>query len=232
MSDGSGADCLDAIEIETGDEPAFTVIWLHGLGADGNDFVPLVPQLSLPQATRFVFPHAPVRPVTINGGYRLRAWYDILALDRFATEDAAGIVASAEALRALVARERARGVPPKRIVVAGFSQGGAIALYTALHGREKYAGVLALSTYLPLSGELQAPGRKVNTSAPIMMAHGWQDPVIAITMGERARDQMVAAGADVDWRAYNMPHSVCPEQVRDISAWLAARQQAAQGRFG
>ncbi len=187
--------------------------------------MPIVPELRLPEPTRFLFPNAPVRPVTINGGYRMRAWYDILSFDRTAGEDASGIEASATLLRDLVAREEARGIATTRIVLAGFSQGGAIVLHTALTGRETFAGVLALSTYLPLARQTLAAGQHVNTTTPVWMAHGIHDPVIDFGTGERSRDALTGAGVTVEWHAYSMPHSVCPDEIRDIAAWLADLQK-------
>ena len=218
---------FDGIEIETGTEPRFAIIWLHGLGADGNDFVPLAAELRLPLPTRFVFPHAPVRPVTINGGYRMRAWYDILSFDRGAAEDAAGIEASSEFVATLVEREAARGVPPERVVVAGFSQGGAIALHTLLTTQSRLAGVVALSTYLPLADRLLA-GRPDGGTAPAWMAHGNHDPVIDISFGRRSYERLRAAGVDVEWHAYQMPHSVCPEEIRDVGGWLTGLMRQSQ----
>jgi phospholipase/carboxylesterase len=227
MTDPESDSEFDGVEIETGPNPRFAVIWLHGLGADGNDFVPIVPELGLSVATRFVFPHARIRPITINGGYRMRAWYDIYSFDRNALEDVVGIDASAHTLRALVGRERSRGIGPASIVLAGFSQGGAIVLHTALTGSETYAGILALSTYLPLAATTLGGGNTINTTTPIWMAHGTHDPVIDIGTGEKSRNAMSAAGASVDWHVYTMPHAVCADEIRDIAAWLTARQRAA-----
>jgi phospholipase/carboxylesterase len=213
---------LDAIEVTTGDSPRLAVLWLHGLGADGNDFEPIVPELKLRVPVRFVFPHAPVRPVTINGGMRMRAWYDILGFDRRAKEDAAGIRASAAALTELVDREVERGMPSDRIVLAGFSQGGAIALHTALREPRPLAGVLALSTYLPLSSTLATERSAANAGIPLFMAHGTDDPVLPLSLAESSRRALEALGYAVDWHAYPMAHSVCMEEVGAIGAWLAA----------
>jgi phospholipase/carboxylesterase len=212
---------LETIEIETGPRPRATVIWLHGLGADGHDFEPVVPELGLPasQPVRFVFPHAPIRPVTINMGMRMRAWYDILQLGG-GPEDEAGIRASQSLLEDLISREGKRGIPHNRIVLAGFSQGGAIALQTALRRRERLAGVLALSTYLPLAGFLQKEASAENRGLPIFMAHGTLDPMIPIDRAERSRDALAALGYPVEWREYAMPHSVCAEELADIAAFL------------
>ena len=213
---------LDAIEITTGDAPRLAVLWLHGLGADGHDFEPIVPELRLRVPVRFVFPHAPVRPVTINGGMAMRAWYDILGFDRRAKEDAAGIRASAAAVTELVGRELERGMPSERIVLAGFSQGGAIALHTALRSPTPLAGVLALSTYLPLAATLAGERSAANASIPLFMAHGTDDPVLPLELAETSRRALEALGYVVDWHAYPMAHSVCMEEVRTIGAWLEA----------
>jgi phospholipase/carboxylesterase len=213
---------LDAIEITTGDEPALSVLWLHGLGADGHDFEPIVPELSLRIPVRFVFPHAPVRPVTINGGMAMRAWYDILGFDRHAREDAAGIRASAAGVTWLIDRELERGMRSERIVLAGFSQGGAIALHTALREPRPLAGVLALSTYLPLAASVTAERSSANAGLPIFMAHGTADNVLPLSLAETSRDALQALGYLVEWHAYPMAHSVCMEEVRAIAAWLSA----------
>ena len=211
---------LDAIEIETARNPSASVIWLHGLGADGNDFAPIVPALKVPGAAiRFVFPHAPVQPVTINGGMRMRAWYDISdgAIRR---EDESGVRASQALIEALIAREKERGTTANRLVLAGFSQGGAIALQTGLRHSERVAGIMALSTYLPIADKFAAEASKANRDAPIFMAHGSYDPVIPLARAEQSRGLLQSLGYNVEWREYPMPHSVCPEEVGDISAWL------------
>jgi phospholipase/carboxylesterase len=216
----------DVIEVETGGKVEGSVIWLHGLGADGHDFEAIVPQLNLPAklALRFVFPHAPVRPVTINGGMAMRAWYDILSLERDDLVDEAGIRASAAMLVALIEREHERGVPYANIVVAGFSQGGAIASHTALRFSEKLAGLMALSTYLPLRSTMQAEVAEATTaqpkSLPIFMAHGASDPMLPMHLGEASRDAIEALGYSVRWFEYPMPHAVCPQEIADIGAWL------------
>jgi phospholipase/carboxylesterase len=199
------------------------VVWLHGLGADGHDFEPIVPELGLKFAARFVFPHAPVRPVTINGGMAMRAWYDILGFDRNAAEDAAGIRASAAAVTELIDNEIERGTPAERIVLAGFSQGGAIALQTALREPRRLGGVMALSTYLPLAGSLPAERSAANAGLPIFMAHGTADNVLPLALGESSRRVLEASGYRVEWHAYAMAHSVCLEEIGAIGAWLAAR---------
>ena len=213
---------LDAIEITTGDAPRLAVVWLHGLGADGHDFEPIVPELRVNVPVRFVFPHAPVRPVTINGGMQMRAWYDILGFDRRAREDAAGIHASAAAVTELVDREIERGLSSDSIVLAGFSQGGAIALHTALRSPKPLAGVLALSTYLPLATTLASERSAANAAIPLFMAHGTDDPVLPFGLAETSRRALEALGYVVDWHAYRMAHSVCMEEVRAIGAWLSA----------
>jgi phospholipase/carboxylesterase len=211
---------LDAIEIETARNPAASIIWLHGLGADGNDFAPIVPALKLPGAAiRFVFPHAPVQPVTINGGMRMRAWYDITdgAIRR---EDESGVRASQTLIEALIAREKERGTAANRLVLAGFSQGGAIALQTGLRHSERVAGIMALSTYLPIADKFAAEASEANRDAPIFMAHGSHDPIIPLARAEQSRGLLQSLGYNVEWREYPMQHSVCPEEVSDISAWL------------
>ena len=216
---------LETIELETGPRPAASVIWLHGLGADGHDFEPIVPELDLPPAPalRFVFPHAPTMPVAINGGMVMRAWYDVYGLDGARREDEAGIRASQARVEALLAREKARGVSAARIVLAGFSQGGAVALQTGLRHAERLAGVLALSTYLPLAATLPAEASVANRDVPIFMAHGIHDPVIPIDRAIRSRDRLTEIGYAVEWREYPMPHSVCGEEIADVSVWLRAR---------
>ena len=212
----------DAIEIETGARCDAAVIWLHGLGADGHDFEPIVPELRLPGslAARFVFPHAPMRPVTLNGGMRMRAWYDIISLDGKREEDAAGIRASQSLVEGLVAREVARGIPVRRIVLAGFSQGGVIALQTGLRHPARLAGIMALSTYVPLAATLAAERSPANGDLPIFMAHGTQDPTIGMDKGAASRDILAALGYPVEWHTYPMPHSVCAQEIADVSAWL------------
>lgn len=218
-------DLLETIEIETGANPAAAVIWLHGLGADGNDFVPIVRELDLrgAPAIRFVFPHAPMQPVTINNGYVMRAWYDVSFGDlegRSRKADEKGVRASQSAIGRLIEREGARGIAAERTVLAGFSQGGAIALQTGLRHPERLAGVMALSTYLPLADSFAQEATPANARTPVFMAHGTQDPVVPYQMGSGSKDLLTAAGHDVEWHEYPMPHSVCLEEVRDVSAWL------------
>ena len=214
------ADVLESVEIETGKDPQRSVIWLHGLGADGNDFAPIIPELDLPQAPiRFVFPHAPMQPVTINAGMVMRAWYDIsdAAIRR---EDERGVRASQALVEALIEREKRRGTPASRMVLAGFSQGGAIALQTGLRHPERLAGIMALSCYLPVADKLAAEAAAANRDVPIFMAHGTHDPIVAPERASRSRDALERLGYAVEWHEYAMPHSVCPEEIGDISAWL------------
>lgn len=212
---------LDAIELETAPNPAASVIWLHGLGADGSDFLPIVEALDLPPiGIRFVFPHAPMQPVTINGGYVMRAWYDILSQDLARREDERGVRASQRTLEELVAREEGRGTPAFRIVLAGFSQGGAISLQTGLRHTKRLAGILALSTYVPVSHTLAAEAADANRDVPIFMAHGTQDPIVPIAHARRSRELLGELGYRVEWHEYAMPHSVSPEEVADIGAWF------------
>jgi len=212
---------LDAIEIETGPGPQASVIWLHGLGADGSDFEPIVGELALPaRPIRFVFPHAPMRPVTINGGMVMRAWYDILGNDVAGREDAAGVRESQREVEALIARERERGAAAGRIVLAGFSQGGAIALQTALRHPERLAGVMALSTYVPIADSLAAEAHAANRATPVFMAHGVHDPIVPAALGRRSRDLLASLGYAVEWHEYAMPHAVCAEEIGHVGAWL------------
>jgi phospholipase/carboxylesterase len=213
---------LETVELETGPQPDAAIIWLHGLGADGHDFVPIVPELVRPgeRAWRFVFPHALSRPVTINGGMRMRAWYDIVALDRRAREDDAGFAAADRAIRALIEREVTRGIPVHRIVLAGFSQGGAVSLYVAPRLAERLAGVMALSTYLPLAGRLATERLPANQTTPIFMAHGSTDGVLPISMGRESRQLLHTLGFAVEWHEYPMAHSLCAPEVSDIRRFL------------
>ena len=205
----------------SGIEPVASVIWLHGLGADGHDFVPIVPELHLPEeiVPRFVFPHAPVRAVSINNGMQMRAWYDILGFSPGTAEDAPGIRASALLAEEFIAKEREAGIEPNRIVLAGFSQGGAIALYAGLRQSDALAGILALSTYLPLRASLaEASGTQRDT--PILMCHGRFDPVVPLALAEMSRDLLRQHGCRIDWKEYPMQHQVCAQEIADISAWL------------
>jgi len=213
---------LQTLELETGRSPTAAVIWLHGLGADGHDFEPIVPELDLPDAfaIRFVFPHAPMQAVTINGGAVMRAWYDVYALEGQRREDAAGVRASQSKVEELIARENARGIPAARLVLAGFSQGGAIALQTGLRHAERLAGIMALSTYLPVASTLAAEASAANRAVPIFMAHGLDDPLIPIERAAMSRRQLEAAGYAIEWHEYPMAHTVCMEEIADVSAWL------------
>jgi phospholipase/carboxylesterase len=216
------ANVLDAVELETAANPDSSVIWLHGLGADGNDFVPIVPELRLPSnlAVRFVFPHAPVRPVTLNNGFRMRAWYDIYNADLANRADMAGVRESQSQVEALIARETARGIDSARVIVAGFSQGGAIALYAGLRHASRLAGIMALSTYLVAGDALAGEASAANRGVPIFMAHGTADPMVRYPWGEASKQALLAAGYAVEWHAYPMQHSVCMEEVEAISGWL------------
>lgn len=215
----------DCVEIELG-QPTASVIWLHGLGADGHDFEPIVPELGFSRdaGIRFVFPHAPMRPVTINGGMTMRAWYDIKTFDREAPQDEAGIRESALLLERLIERERQRGSDYGRIVVAGFSQGGAIALHTALRFPRRLAGLIALSTWLPLAQafreEVAAAPEAAPRDLPIFMAHGTFDPVLPVELGKTSRRVLEQAGFTVEWHEYPMAHAVCPEEILALRRWL------------
>jgi phospholipase/carboxylesterase len=213
---------LEAIEIETAPKPDAAVVWMHGLGADGHDFEPIVPELRLPAATRvrFVFPHAPLRPVTINQGHVMRAWYDIRALAGVRREDEAGVRQSARQVEALLARERQRGIAPGRIVVAGFSQGGAMALHVGLRHPDRLAGILALSCYLPLANAVDTELAPANRDVPIFWAHGLHDPMIPQAMAEQGRAQLGELGFRIDWHQYPIPHSVSAEEIADVARWL------------
>ncbi|MCC7485798.1 MAG: alpha/beta hydrolase [Burkholderiales bacterium] len=218
---------LETIELETGPKPAAAVIWMHGLGADGNDFVPIVGELDLAgaPAVRFVFPHAPMRPVTINNGFVMRAWYDVSFGDlegKSRKADERGVRDSEAMIAALAEREIGRGIPAAKIVLAGFSQGGAIALQTGLRYPAALAGIMALSTYLPLAAVLPQEAAPANQATPIFMAHGIYDPVVPYLMGNTSRLTLTGLGYQVEWREYPMQHSVCAEEVRDISRWLKA----------
>ena len=220
------ANDLQTIEIETAASPRYAVIWLHGLGADGSDFVPIVPELGLAGApgVRFVFPDAPSIPVTCNGGWVMPAWYDIISLEPHSRRiDEAGIVNSRAAIRRLIAREVARGIPSQRIFIAGFSQGGAVAYATALTHPEPLAGVIALSTYIPSAALIEREASVANKAVPILAAHGSADDVVAPALGRAARDFLLGHGYAVEWHEYPMPHAVCGEEVDRIGAWLRGR---------
>jgi phospholipase/carboxylesterase len=215
----------DAVTLEPSVKADASVIWLHGLGADGHDFVPVVPELRLPETVRarFVFPHAPVRPVTINNGYKMRAWYDIVGASLANREDEAGISDSENRVRTYIQRELEAGIDSKRIVVAGFSQGGAIALQTALRYPQQLGGVMALSTYLPLRDSLRVEAAAANRTIPILMCHGTHDAIVPIALGESSRTLLNELGYSVAWKTYPMEHSVCLEEINDIAAWLTTR---------
>ena len=216
---------LDCIEIAPDTDARASVIWLHGLGADGNDFVPVVDELGLPadHGIRFVFPNAPTRPVTVNNGMPMRAWYDIKGMAIADKQDAEGIHASAAEIEALIAAEIERGIPAQRIVIAGFSQGGAIALHPGVRHGDRLAGVMGLSTYLPLADTLAAEAAPANRDTPILMAHGTEDPVVPIALGRDSRDALTDAGYDVAWHEYPMQHQVCLPQIATIGRWLSER---------
>jgi phospholipase/carboxylesterase len=213
---------LASVEVETGPKPSAAVIWLHGLGADGHDFEPAVPELVRPgdRALRFVFPHAPVRPVTLNGGLPMRAWYDIIELNRRAREDEAGVRSSDAAVRALIRRENDRGVPSERIVLAGFSQGGALALYCGTRMQDRLAGLIGLSCYMPIASTFAIERQSANQATPIFMAHGSLDPVVDAQLGETTRALLATSGYSVEWHGYPMGHSVCAEELAAIAAFL------------
>ena len=216
---------LNAVVIEARSGHKASVIWLHGLGADGHDFELIVPELHLPDnlGIRFIFPHAPIRPVTINGGMSMRAWYDVRQNDLSKQEDTASIEDSANILNSYIKAELACGISADRIVIAGFSQGGAIALFAGLRYPEKLAGLLALSTYLPLADRLASEASTENKAVPIMMLHGTFDPVIPVILGKRSCELLQQSGYPVEWRTYPMQHAVCSQEIRDISTWLKTR---------
>ena len=212
----------DSVEVVTGENPTGSIIWLHGLGADGHDFEPIVPELRLPAGVplRFVFPHAPVQPVTINGGMAMRSWYDILSFDSEGRADRDGVLKSSAILEGLIAREIERGIAADKIVIAGFSQGGAVAIHTALQTEHNIAGLMALSTYMALPDDAEnAVSRK---DLPIFMAHGSADPVLQMAWGRSSADKLIESGYEVEWHEYPMAHAVCPQEIADIGVWLSA----------
>jgi phospholipase/carboxylesterase len=216
---------LETIDIETGKNPTASIIWMHGLGADGNDFVPIVGELGLGSgpAVRFVFPHAPMRPVTINNGFVMRAWYDVSFGDlegKSRQADEKGVRESQAQINALIEREEKRGVAASNILLAGFSQGGAIALHTGLRHPRKLAGVIALSTYLPLAESLPSEGSAASKTTPVFMAHGLFDNVVPLMMGAGSMTFLTGLGYSIEWHQYPMQHSVCPEEIKDIGTWL------------
>ena len=213
---------LDVIEAESGENPTATILILHGLGADGNDFVPIAEELQLDSVgpVRFLFPHAPVMPVTINNGYRMRAWYDILGFEEGAPQDEAGLRRSQQMVEALLTREQQRGIPAERIVLAGFSQGCAMALLAGLRHPQRLAGIAGLSGYLPLADKTAAERHPANAKTPIFLAHGTHDEVVALERGEASRDALLALGCEVEWHEYLMGHSVNPMEIEELNAWL------------
>ena len=212
---------LEAVEVETAPAPRATIIWMHGLGADGHDFAGIERQVTPPgAAVRFVFPHAPMMPVTINNGYVMRAWYDVYGVGGERREDEAGVRASQQRIEALIAREKSRGVPARAIVLAGFSQGGAMALHTGLRHPERLAGVMALSCFLPVAGALAGEASSANRDVPIFMAHGTADDLIPLARARTSREALLHLGYEVEWHEYPMPHAVCPPEIDDIAAWL------------
>ena len=221
---------LQTVEHDTGPAPGWCVLWLHGLGADGHDFAPIVPELVRAgwPSLRFVFPHAPVRPVTVNNGMRMRAWYDIrnFSADELGggdRADSAGVFESVAQVEALVAREAARGIPPGRVILAGFSQGGAIALATGLRRTEPLAGVVALSTYLPMAPRASEDLGAGAPRQPVFMAHGSEDPVVPVAAGEHSRQVLETLGFALEWHRHPMGHSVCAAEIRDLGDWLQQR---------
>ena len=217
---------LECVEVATGPAPVASVIWMHGLGADGYDFVPVVKQLDinalpgLEAGVRFIFPHAPMRPVTLNNGMVMRAWYDIKMIDLVRQEDEAGLRASQAECEKLIANEVARGIPPHRIVLAGFSQGGAIALQTGLRHKARLAGLMVLSSYLPIASTVASEVSAASKAVPVFMAHGTHDPMIALTRATASRDQLTQLGCNIEWKQYPMEHSLVMEEVRDVRDWL------------
>ena len=215
------SELLPAIEIETKPKPSHAVIWLHGLGADGNDFVPVVKEMKLPPlGIRFVFPHAPMRPVTSNGGFVMRAWYDIAYQEPAFKEDERGLRESQKLIEDLIARENARGIPSSRIVLAGFSPGGVITLQAGLRQPKRLAGLMALSAYLPMSPMVEVERDAASNTVPIFMGHGIADNIVPLALSTMSRDTLIKLGYEVAWHQYPMPHSVCAEELADIGAWL------------
>jgi phospholipase/carboxylesterase len=217
---------LPHITLDTGDSPQHSIIWLHGLGADGADFVPVAKEMELPVAVRYIFPHAPMQPVTINGGYVMRAWYDIVANNIDAQQDTAGIRRSQAAVEKLILQEKQRGIAAKNVYLAGFSQGGAVVLHTGLRHAEKLGGILALSSYLPLAGFLADEANPAAQGTPIFMAHGINDPVVPFVLGKKSAERLSGLGYELEWHEYAMPHALCMEEVRDIETWLTRRLNA------
>lgn len=221
---------LEHISIETGPAPNHSVVWLHGLGADGHDFEPIVPELVRAHwpALRFVFPHAPIRPITLNGGMHMRGWYDLPSMDLAARQDEAGILGSVAEVEALLQAERAAGIAPENLLVAGFSQGGAIALATALTQPDRLAGVVALSTYLPIPATVEARRSSAQQGLPVFFGHGRQDPIVPPALGRQSAQQLEAWNHPVLWRDYPMQHSVCAEEISDLADWMERHWLAEQ----
>jgi len=217
------SEVLPHITLQTGKNPTYSIIWLHGLGANGADFVPIVDEIELPHAVRYIFPHAPKRPVTLNGGFIMPAWYDIRSEDIGAAQDVAGIHASQRAVEALIAQEIAAGIAPSHLFLAGFSQGGAIALHCGLRSTQELGGIVALSTYLPLADTVAAEKQAITAQIPIFMAHGRSDPIVPFALGKASRDILSTLGYSVEWHEYAMPHTVCMEEIKAIEGWLRAR---------
>lgn len=212
---------LEYIVRQTGPAPEYTIIWLHGLGADGHDFVPIIPELKLPFDCRFIFPHAPHRPITCNQGYVMRGWYDILHFDKIERDiDLAGVQQSCSAIRALISQEQAQGTPTKNIILAGFSQGGAIAYMTGLTHPETLGGIIALSSYIPDANTLTTQYHKANSHTPVFIGHGSEDPIVDLTLGKSAQETIKNLGNPCTYHQYPMPHSVCGEEIQDISNWI------------
>jgi phospholipase/carboxylesterase len=214
---------LPHITLETGKSPQHSIIWLHGLGADGNDFVPVAEEMNLPVAVRYIFPHAPKQPVTVNGGFVMRAWYDIAAADINAQQDFAGVRASQAEIENLILQEKNRGIAAENIYLAGFSQGGAVVLQTGLRHAEPLGGLIALSTYLPLAETLPDEAAPSARNIPILMAHGRSDPIVPYALGKASAETLIGLGYQLEWHEYSMQHSVCMEEVADIATWLAQR---------
>jgi len=222
---------LPHLKLDSGKAPQHSIIWLHGLGADGEDFLPIADELKLPVAVRYIFPHAPRRPVTINGGFVMRAWYDVydiapsggLDLEAGRKQDEDGIRASQAEIEKLIAQEKARGIAAENIYLAGFSQGGAIVLHTGLRHAEKLGGILALSTYLPLSATLAAEASNAGRQTPIFMVHGRSDPVIPLAFGQSSAQLLTSQGYALEWHEYPMQHAVCEQELQDIERWLGSR---------
>lgn len=220
------SELLEYLEVNTGDDPQYSVIWMHGLGADGHDFEPIVPHLGLSDdtAVRFIFPHAVRRPITINGGMLMRAWYDIIEISTSRGQDEAGILQSAAEIHALIDHEIARGIPAEKIILAGFSQGGAMALYVGLRYPKRLAGIMVLSGYLLFPESLQSEHSQANVVTPVFVGHGTQDPMVPFALGQATKTALETGAWPVEWHSYPIPHSVSPVEIADVGRWL-------QGRF-